>query len=210
LELLGYIHRNPVRAGMVNRIDEYCWSSHAGYVSSNKEWRWLYKDFCLDMLEPDKERQRSAYRKFVAGEDDTEVLRFFQKKNLPAILGKDAFIDTIRRKFSQDKQHPEMPDAQILKPDITKIKNAVCRCYAIKPEDLMHTRRGVRNEARNVAVYLSRQYTGAKLETIGRAFAIAHYSTVSSAVATTARELRVNRGLKKRVDKILQTVNKSQ
>lgn len=41
LELVRYIHRNPVRAGMVDNPDKYLWSSHHGYLSSAKQWNWL-------------------------------------------------------------------------------------------------------------------------------------------------------------------------
>ena len=34
LELVRYIHLNPLRAGMVEALDDYIWSSHAGYMFS--------------------------------------------------------------------------------------------------------------------------------------------------------------------------------
>ncbi|MBU0728624.1 MAG: transposase, partial [Proteobacteria bacterium] len=34
LELLRYIHRNPVRAGICKTANDYDWSSHAGYLSN--------------------------------------------------------------------------------------------------------------------------------------------------------------------------------
>ena len=44
LELVRYIHRNPVRAGLTKRLDGYPWSSHKGYLSRAKRWEWLHKD----------------------------------------------------------------------------------------------------------------------------------------------------------------------
>ena len=43
LELLRYIHRNPVRAQMCNGASDYLWSSHHGYLISTKKWEWLHK-----------------------------------------------------------------------------------------------------------------------------------------------------------------------
>lgn len=34
LELVRYIHRNPVRAGMVKDLDEFVWSSHGCYLGA--------------------------------------------------------------------------------------------------------------------------------------------------------------------------------
>ena len=36
LELVRYIHNNPVRAGMVKTAEEYPWSSHHAYLGSTK------------------------------------------------------------------------------------------------------------------------------------------------------------------------------
>ncbi len=33
LELLRYIHRNPLEAGLIEVLDRYPWSSHRGYLS---------------------------------------------------------------------------------------------------------------------------------------------------------------------------------
>ncbi len=37
LQLVRYIHRNPVKAGIVNKPDDYLWSSHKGYLSVAKK-----------------------------------------------------------------------------------------------------------------------------------------------------------------------------
>ena len=37
LQLVRYIHRNPVRAGMVERVEDYKWSSHKGYINNTKK-----------------------------------------------------------------------------------------------------------------------------------------------------------------------------
>ena len=42
LQLVRYIHRNPLKAGLVKRLDQYVWSSHKGYLSKIKKWNWLY------------------------------------------------------------------------------------------------------------------------------------------------------------------------
>ncbi len=53
LQLVRYIHRNPVRVNMIERLEEYRWSNHHGYLSKNDKWALLYKDFILTMLSND-------------------------------------------------------------------------------------------------------------------------------------------------------------
>ena len=37
LELVRYIHRNPVRAGLTGKVGQYIWSSHRGYMSQDEK-----------------------------------------------------------------------------------------------------------------------------------------------------------------------------
>lgn len=39
LQLVRYIHRNPVKAGIASEPDDYPWSSHKGFVSLAKKWK---------------------------------------------------------------------------------------------------------------------------------------------------------------------------
>ena len=50
LQLVRYIHRNPVEAGLVDVLDDYPWTSHKGYLSVAKKWNWLYKEFIFSLL----------------------------------------------------------------------------------------------------------------------------------------------------------------
>jgi REP element-mobilizing transposase RayT len=43
LQAVRYIHRNPLEAGMTDKMDSYPWSSHQGYISVAKKWGWLHK-----------------------------------------------------------------------------------------------------------------------------------------------------------------------
>src|SRR5688500_8101403 len=49
LELLRYIHLNPVRARMVERPCAYPWSSHHNYMGERTE-PWITTDFALGMF----------------------------------------------------------------------------------------------------------------------------------------------------------------
>jgi putative transposase len=62
LQLVRYIHRNPLEAGLVKRLDRYIWSSHKGYLSKARKWNWLYRSFILRMLTEDLNSQIQAYK----------------------------------------------------------------------------------------------------------------------------------------------------
>ena len=156
LELVRYIHRNPVRAGIVETVGKYPWSSHQGYLSASDEWAWLHKDFILAMFAEDTGQQGQAYRKFMAEEDSEELLDRFAQKKWPTLFGDENFISWIKETFFQKKQNSQIPESMQLAPDRTQIIRAVCRIYATEERKLLTPRRGRINEPRDFVLYLCR------------------------------------------------------
>ena len=68
LEVLRYIHRNPVDAGIVARAEDFRWSSHHAYAGSRNE-SWVTTGFLLQMFSSRHADAVEAYRKFVARVD---------------------------------------------------------------------------------------------------------------------------------------------
>jgi REP element-mobilizing transposase RayT len=210
LQLVRYIHRNPLRAGLVDTMDNYPWSSHIGYVSQSKKWQWLNRDFILSMLSPDTRKNRKIYRQFVNLENSEEISRIFERKKRPSLLGSDAFIRRIRDQFYLQKDHQEIPSSSVLAPDIKQIKDVVCRHYRVNESVLDKSQRGVVNEPRNVAIYLARQLRGDGLETIGREFGLKRFSSTGSAVQRVKKQIVKNKNFRERIEKIRREITKGQ
>jgi len=202
LELVKYIHRNPLRAGIVKSMDKYPWSSHKGYFSRSKQWNWMYKDIILSMLTKDKSKWRKAYLDLINQGESQEIEDFFNKKNLPAILGTKEFIDRMKKKFYKKKYDRNIPESRILAPTVKEIKHIVVREYNISPDALVLSRRGSYNEPRNVAIYLARKYTQETLLCIGCEFNMGQYSSVSSVIKNMKMHLLRNKKLRKRVESL--------
>ncbi|MBM3303352.1 MAG: transposase, partial [Deltaproteobacteria bacterium] len=70
MELSCYIHRNPLRAKVVERLGDYPWSSYRAYAYGKSAPEWLSMELILGQL-PGRDRHR-AYRQKVqeyAGEE---------------------------------------------------------------------------------------------------------------------------------------------
>jgi len=206
LELVRYIHRNPLRAGMVKDIDQYVWSSHLGYLTAEKQWAWLHKDYLLAMLATDTRKRFKAYRQFIEQEDSEEICQVFDKKKLPSILGSDKFVDWVKNSFFEDKAHNQVPDSGQLAPSMERIKAAVCQYYGIDVGELEQTKRGVSNEPRSVAIYLTRVFRREGLKEISAAFGMQGYSPASSAIERLEKKLSTDEGFQRRVVEIKQLV----
>jgi len=96
LILLRYIHRNPVKAGIVNDPFEYPWSSHRAFLGAESV-SWLTTDFGLALFSADLVQARIAYKRFVLEPGDADDDAFDQQSHPDntRILGTDQFIARI-------------------------------------------------------------------------------------------------------------------
>ena len=210
LELIRYIHRNPLEAGLVDRLDSYNWSSHKGYLSKADKWNWLHKEFALKMFSENRIESSKRYKEYVMKETPEKINKIFGQRKWPPIIGSDVFLDWVKETFFEKKHHVEIPESKALAPETEKIKEMVCRSYGVKDEDILFSKRGMRNEARNIAIYLLRQLRGSKLDEIGSEFGLRNYSTVSTIIERTKNRVASDRRLKKRIEKLKHDLKVSQ
>jgi len=212
LTLVRYIHRNPIKAGLSDRPGGYKWSSHKGYLSRAEKWKWLHKNFVLSMLSKNKGEQVTSYRQFISAEDDEldDISKVLERKKWPSIIGTASFIDKVKGRFFPEKANDEVPQSRELAPTPAQIKMAVCRHYRINNDELLVSKRGVSNEPRNVAIYLTRRLRGDSLNQIGEQFQIRKYSSVSSVIERLKIVMAEDSKLRNRVEGIALTLSKSQ
>ena len=183
LGLVRYIHHNPLKACVVKFLEDYPWSSHHAYLGRGKPWEWVSTGHVLAQFSDDPARARTRYRRFMVEDDDEHIERVFSRKNLPAILGSQKFVQSIKDRFFASKLSAEVPQSRSLAPvPMESIVSAVCSACNVPPESLSSSARGVTNEARDIAIYLARSLRGDSLNAIGAYFGIEKYSTVGSAV----------------------------
>jgi REP element-mobilizing transposase RayT len=95
LELVRYIHLNPVRAGIVAAADEYPWSGH-GACLGKEILPWFTTDYVLSMFSANAEQARKAYDSFAQDGVGEGKRNEFQRGTCEGrILGSDSFTDEI-------------------------------------------------------------------------------------------------------------------
>ena len=210
LEIVRYIHRNPVKAGLVTALTHYEWSSHKGYLSVSKKWDWLYKDLIYRVLSQNKEEWVKRYRQFVSIKDDDEATHVLEGKRWPSVWGPPGFLDWIKGRYYESKADDEVPQSRVLDPGHEEILRSVCKYYAVDENALYRAKRGATNEPRNVSIYLIRRLRRDTLKEIGRQFKIDKYSSVSSIIERVKRQMQEDAGFRKRIDELSSTLTKSQ
>ena len=210
LELLRYIHRNPLEAGMITELDDYPWSSHRGYLVNEKGWNWLHRYLLLEMFSKTRKQAFSDYLAFVTQQDSDEIEHFFSLKNIPTIFGSLGFIDKIKNRFGFLSQNQEISGAVILSVEAKDVITATCRVCNVSEPELLESRRGITNIPRDLAIYTLRRYSQKTLSEIGKTFGISHYSTVSTAVERIKKTLEKDPDVRRISDEIIFRLQVSQ
>lgn len=160
LELTRYVVLNPLRAHMVNVLEDWRWSSHPIVTGQVAAPAWLDKDWLLGQFGTERSEALRRYREFVlAGTGLPSPLRGTRHQ---LFLGDDAFVES----------HRQAGTADVLR----EVSKAQRRAAAL-PLDEYGSRYAERDDAMAQA-YLSGAYS---MVEIAQHFGV-HYITVSRAV----------------------------
>lgn len=126
LELIRYIHLNPVKAGMVERPELYISSSHRTYLGE-KVVPWLTTDWVLAQFSEDKQAAMKRYASFVsAGLKDEEF-------ELPKEHHADPIVDDVR--LESGYPHSIATNKKI-STNLQEVSQRFCNALKISVEDL--------------------------------------------------------------------------
>ena len=208
LQLVRYIHRNPVKARIVRKPEDYMWSSHKGYLSISNKWKWLHKEFIFSLLTEDRSRWVNQYRRFVASEKDADIAAVLEAEKWPVVLGPEKFIDWVKGKYYASKTDPEIIQTEDLLPTADHIKVVICKFYKVDEATLYESRRGEFNEPRNVTIYMIRKLRRDDLQLIAETLRAKTRSSISSALERMRKRMIEDPALKARVDKIVENISR--
>jgi len=182
VELVRYIHLNPVRAGMVRDAEEYSWSGQRAYLGE-EVLPWCTTEWVLKQFGKTRRSARRRYQRFIedgvnGGHDD----RFHGGETDTRVLGADRFLEQVLGSAAAPRSAP---------PGIDTITLAVCRAYRMSPEQLAAPGRSHGPaQARALVALLAMQTGAATLTEVGRRFG-RDVSTLSTGVRRLSRRIRV-------------------
>lgn len=163
LELVRYVHLNPVRVEMVAAPEDHPWSGHRGYLGS-ETLPWLSTEWVLSMLAQGLDNARRDYRMFVA-EGIAETTRrgeFHSGTCEGRILGDDSFADDVLSRGNQQRKWEY---------SLAEVVAAMCRRYGFSESQLKAPgKTRPYNEARAVAAFLVRESDHLSLTELARMF----------------------------------------
>lgn len=94
LELVRYIHLNPVRVGLVKLPEEYLWTSHLSYVGKRGD-DIVDSKFVLSQFGKNRRDALRGYRKFILDGLDMGHQEKYYKVKDQRFLGEDKFVEKV-------------------------------------------------------------------------------------------------------------------
>ncbi len=125
LAVSRYIHHNPVKAGLVNRPEDYSWSRLGSYQSERKKPRWLDTKEVLGYFGG----RRKALLEFMHGKVEREVVRFYRRERPGPILGSEGLIQRIGELQGNKGLDREISERRHLARGVEACIRAVAKTY---------------------------------------------------------------------------------
>ena len=203
LQLSYYIHRNPVRAGIVKRLADYRWSSYRVYAYGRKTPEWLSTDLILSQFEGESDRQKS-YREKVQKYAQEEG-RLIENIRHNLILGTKKFADKICKKYLPSKTDSAIPQQRQISKDFNTadfLKEAE-KMFNCDLKRFVKARRlsGADKDTRDLLLYYLWRVGQLTNVQIGEQFGLS-YSAVSHAVRSIKAKLKNDRLLRASYDRL--------
>lgn len=166
LELARYIVLNPVRAGMVETVGQYPWSSYRATVGYEPAPPWLCIDWLLSQFAHSKSQAQQHYLAYV--HEGSEAISPWSALKGQIILGDEAFI----------RQIQPLLDGATLLHEVPRNQRMVHRpsLESLFTDDLQHDK-----HARDTVIHRAYTQYSYTMSDIARCAGI-HYTTVSKII----------------------------
>jgi REP element-mobilizing transposase RayT len=203
--LLLYVHRNPLRSGLAERLADYPWSSYRCLAYGRGCLGWFRPALALGLFGGRQQEFRRAVQEY-SEEEDGLFENLWHGLWLGSEKGLKAFVKRLGI-----QRHREKPQTRAaLRPGVGASVPALAAQWAadlgISPgelEELRRPRRHVSRPLRDVLIHVVWRGSDQRLSDIGAYFGV-RYAGVSVASRRAEAHLQAHRRLAERVSRIIQ------
>ena len=179
MQLSCYIHRNPLRAGLVNRLADYRWSSYHAYAYKANNPNWLNKELILSQF--NGKDSYKAYREKVQKYSEEEA-KIFENLRHGLVFGTKRYLDKIKKNHLKNESDAELPQLNRIIKDRDPVKLLQSAAKAINFDVVKYrqsdriSRKDIQD--RDILIYFMRETGLYTNKQIGELFGLT-YSAVS-------------------------------
>ncbi len=171
LELLRYIHRNPIKAGLSRYPEKYKWSSHKDYLGS-EERQWLSTHYILSYFGKRRNRSRLRLHEFVMNEVPEVIEKKLDGNRWPSVLSKENFEEWVKWNFVKeiDKEKLKYREYNIKRVSAKKLRKVLCEGLDTSWKHLTQANSLIGRQKRALAIYYYRIYLKATYDELSKIF----------------------------------------
>jgi putative transposase len=186
-ELLRYVVLNPVRAKMVERPEDYRWSSYRATAGLAVAPDWLDLGSVLPLFDQDRETAQASYRQFVLSKIDGEETLWDHLIN-GIYLGSEAWARKMRKIVESKPRSTDHPAEQraVGRPKMAAIIEAVGQVAGESASEIRATRGG---PLRRLAAWLGWYEGWITLRSIAASLRLRSEGHISGLIRRCEREL---------------------
>lgn len=198
LELVRYLHLNPVRSRLVKDPALYPWSSHSAYLGkASGKHKAVQTEWVLSQFSRHRSEAVKRYRRFVlegTAEGHREDLYAVKEQRY---LGDEEFVEQVSRKVAEERPRP-------VRVELGEVEEAVYREYDLSV-DLLKAKSKERRGAfgRALVAYLAQEFGGIKLGQVAD-----RYGPLSLGLKRFRERIRVDTALRRGLESLMAGLRK--
>jgi REP element-mobilizing transposase RayT len=205
LELSRYVHLNPVRAGMVQKPEDYPYSSYGNFIGKRKD-EIVNRDFILLMVSRLRKKAMHAYKNFVDNSVGASLDNPLKKIYGGAIAGEDAFIKKVLGQLAHvDLSRSDISNRRELK-SAARPEEIIDKLSMALNMDRDKIVSGKIKGYRSMAIYIMKNFTGLTNREIGKICGNLSYSGVSKVYKRFVEKCEMDKSLKRKIEAIMSNV----
>jgi putative transposase len=190
-EVLRYVVLNPVRAKMVERPEDYKWSSYRATAGLAKAPEWLDLDSILPLFGGERPVAHEAYREFVLAKIGCED-RLWDKLTNQFYLGTEEWTKAMRKRVESKPRSTDHPRLQraVGRPKMHLVIGAVAKAAEVTEAVIRTTRGGI---LRRLVAWIGWHEGLVTLRSIAASLRLRSEGHISNLIKRCAREFGEDR-----------------
>ncbi len=194
LELVRYIHLNPVRAKIVRDPERYIWTSHLSYLGKGSRGL-TDTEFVLGQFGENSSVRRRKYREYLLeGLESGHQEKYYEVKD-QRFLGEERFINQIENKKRDGERVVYDIPMEVIVGEVSR----ACGISTERLYSMSYERKGA--QGRGIVGYLARGLTGQMVKEIAEHFRRSPMR-ISQAIIEVENRLREDESFRKKVEKV--------
>ncbi|HXA16839.1 MAG TPA: transposase [Thermoanaerobaculia bacterium] len=203
-EVLRYVVLNPVRAHMVERPEDYKWSSYRATAGLDAAPDWLDLASVLPFFHPERDNAQRDYREFVCAKIDGDDC-LWDKLTNRIFLGTETWIKDMRKIVETKPRSTDHPREQraVGRPQMHTIVDAVAKATGTSAASIRETRGNV---LRRLAAWIAWHEGLITLRSIAAGLRLRSEGHISNLIRRCDREFGLSETLLGYLDAALVTI----